>query len=151
MLGGCLFSTRYTMQADVYKKVRAASKSGQVKYSWTLDTSVGNNGVVECIVTPFLADSFTQRGTDEVWGGERHRTVEFLKFISSHDLSRSAQITNIRDKATQTLVYTETDLDGYPATWFNSDGAAPRIDPFGRITEYEILLTRAEQQGGSSV
>lgn len=146
MLGGCLFSTRYTMTAEVWKKIRVPSTSGQIKYSWTLDTSVGEAGVIDCIVMPFISNSYTRQSTGESFSS-KYATTEFLKLTSKYNIPRSAQITNIRHKGTDELVYRDLDFVNGPATWYNTPGSAPRIDPFGRVAEYETLLSRAEEQG----
>lgn len=146
MLGGCLFSTRYTMTAEVYRKDRVLGKSGQMKSVWLLDTSVGTSGIIDCIVMPFLSDSFTRQGTGEEFGA-KYLSAEFLKLTSAVNLPKSAQIANIRNKADGALIYKEIEFVGAPGTWFNTSGSAPVIGPFGEITEYQTLLARAETQG----
>ncbi len=146
LLGGCLFSTKYTMTAEVYKKVRVVGKSSAIKVSWVLDTSVGNEGVINCLVTPFLSDSFTRQGTGETFG-DKYLSIEFLQMSSGVQISKSAQVCNIKD-GEGNLIYKELDFENYPGTWYNTAGSAPVIGPFGDIIEYQTLLARAEQQGG---
>lgn len=146
MIGGCLFSTRYTMTAEVYKKERTRSNSGAIKYSWILDTSIGDNGTIDCIALPFLSDSFTRIGTGESFG-TKYLSDDFLKLISSHNVGRTTQISNIRNKSDGKLIYKEVQFSAEPATWYNSSGSAPVIGPFGEIVEYQTLLSRAEAQG----
>lgn len=146
LLGGCLFSTKYTMTAEVYRKERVVGKSAAVKTTWVLDTSVGTSGIITCLVVPFLSNSFTRQGTGETFG-EEYLNIDFLKLSSATNISRSAQICNIKD-ADGNVVYKEIDFQGAPATWYNSSGSAPVIGPFGDIIEYQTLLSRAEQQGG---
>jgi hypothetical protein len=148
LLGGCLFSTRYTMTAEVYKKVRTVGSSGNIQYKWAIDTSFGDAGVIQCIITPFLSNSFTRQGTGEIFG-EKYLNVDFLKLMSAANISRSAQIANIKD-STGALLYKELDFQNKPGTWYNSAGSAPVIGPFGEIVEYQTLLSRAEQQGDIS-
>lgn len=145
MIGGCLFSTRYTMTAEVYKKIRVVGNSGTIKYSWAIDTSMGNNGIIDCIVMPFISDSFTRMGTGEQFGA-KYLSDDFLKLTSSHNIGRTAQISNIRNKANGILIYKEVQFSNQPGTWYNSSGSAPIIGPFGEITEYQTLLVRAETQ-----
>lgn len=147
MLGGCLFSTRYTMTAEIYRKDRTTTKSGQVKSIWVLDTTVGNSGVLDCIVTPFISDSFTRQGISEEFG-TKYLSTEFLKLTSSLNIPKSAQVANIRNKADGVLVYKDIEFNPSPGTWYNSSGSAPVIGPFGEISEYQTLLARAETQGG---
>ena len=147
MLGGCLFSTRYTMTAEVYRKDRTTTKSGQVKSVWLLDTTVGTGGVIDCIVMPFLSDSFTRQGTGEEFSS-RYLSIEFLQMTSGINLPKSAQIANIKNKADGVLIYKDLEFNPSPGTWYNTSGSAPIIGPFGEITEYKTLLSRAETQGG---
>ncbi len=146
LIGGCLFSTKYTMTAEVYKKERIVGKSSAVKTTWVLDTAIGDNGVIPCLVTPYLSDSFTRQGTGETFN-ERYLSIDFLQLSSGINVSRSAQICNIKD-SNGNIIYKEIDFQGTPATWYNSSGSAPVIGPFGDIIEYQTLLSRAEQQGG---
>ena len=146
LIGGCLFSTKYSMTAEVYKKERVIGKSNAVKYNWVIDTSVGTNGVIPCLVTPFISDSFTRQGTGETFG-QNYLNIDFLKLLSAVNISRSAQIFNIKNTAGE-IVYKELDFQNTPGTWYNSMGSAPIIGPFGEIIEYQTLLSRAEQQGG---
>lgn len=146
LLGGCLFSTKFIMTAEVYKKQRTVGKSSAVKTAWILDTGVGDQGIINCLITPFLSDSFTRQGTGETFG-EKYMNIDFLKMSSPINISRSAQICNIKD-ADGNVIYKELDFQGTPATWYNSAGSAPVIGPFGDIIEYQTLLSRAEQQGG---
>lgn len=146
LIGGCLFSTKYTMTAEVYKKQRTLGKSNAIKVSWVLDTSVGEQGIIPCLITPFISDSFTRQGTGETFG-EKYLNVDFLKMMSPINISRSAQVHNIKDLEGE-VIYTELDFQDNPATWYNSYGSAPIVGPFGDIMEYQTLLSRAEQQGG---
>lgn len=146
LIGGCLFSTKYTMTAEVYKKERTVGKSNAIKTTWVLDTSVGDQGIIPCLATPFLSNSFTRQGTGEIYG-EKYLNVDFLKLMSAINISRSSQVCNIRN-SDGTIIYKELDFQGSPATWYNSAGSAPVIGPFGDIIEYQTLLSRAEQQGG---
>lgn len=134
------------MTAEVYKKQRTIGKSSAVKTEWVLDTSIGDQGVISCLVVPFISDSFTRQGTGETFG-QKYMNIDFLQMSSAINISRSAQIYNIKD-GNGNVIYKELDFQGTPATWYNSTGSAPVIGPFGDIIEYQTLLSRAEQQGG---
>lgn len=148
MIGGCLFSTRYTMLATVYKKVRVVGSSNQVKYSWTVDTNMGTQGVIQCIITPFKSNSFSRQGIGQTFA-ETYQSFDYLKMTSPYNIPASYQITNIINVDTGQLIYKEMDLQGNPGTWYNTSGSSPIIDPFGIIKEYDTLLARAESQGGN--
>jgi len=112
-----------------------------------LDTTVGTAGVIDCIVMPFLSDSFTRQGTGEEFGG-KYLSIEFLQMTSGVNLPKSTQIANIKNKADGVLIYKDLEFNPTPGTWFNTSGSAPVIGPFGEISEYKTLLSRAETQGG---
>jgi len=148
MLGGCIFSIRYTMLAKVYKKIKTVGNSGQIKYSWVVDTTIGNQGVIPCIITPFKSNSFSRQGIGQVFA-ESFLSFDYLKMQSEYNIPASYQITEIKSVNDGSLIYKEMDIAGNPQTWYNTSGSSPVIDPFGAITEYNTLLARAEQQGGN--
>lgn len=135
------------MTAEIYRKERSVSNSGQVKSIWVLNTNIGTAGVVDCIVMPFLSDSFTRQSTGEEFSS-RYLSTEYLKLTSGINIPRSAQVANIKNKADGILIYKDIEFNAEPGTWFNSSGSAPVIGPFGEISEYQTLLSRAETQGG---
>lgn len=135
------------MTAEIYRKERSVSNSGQVKSVWVLDTTMGTAGVIDCSVMPFLSDSFTRQGTGEEFSS-KYLSIEYLKLTSGINIPRSAQIANIKNKADGALIYKDIEFNAAPGTWFNSSGSAPVIGPFGEIVEYQTLLSRAETQGG---
>lgn len=145
LIGGCLFSTRYTMTAEIYKKTRIVGKSNAIQYKWVLDTSIGTAGIINCLVTPFLSNSFTRQGTGEIFA-EKYLNIDFLKLMSAINISRSSQVSNVRDSEGN-ILYKELDFQGTPGTWYNSSGSAPVVGPLGDVIEYQTLLSRAEQQG----
>lgn len=60
------------------------------------------------------------------------------------NIGRQALVTNIRDKRTGRVLWTEQDT-GVPTT-FQVQGVTPLFDPFGRMREWISVLTRAEIQ-----
>ena len=136
------------MLAKVYKKLKNVGNSGQVKYSWILDTSIGKDGVIPCIITPFKSNSFSRQGIGQVFD-ESFLSFDYLKMQSKYNIPASYQITEIRNINDGKIIYKEMDLAGNPQTWYNTSGSSPVIDPFGVVTEYNTLLDRAEQQGGN--
>lgn len=148
MLGGCIFSIRYTMTAKIYKKIAQQNNSGQIKYKWVVNTSIGDEGVIKCLITPFKSNSFSRQGIGQVFA-ESFLSFDYLKMQSEYNIPASNQITEIRSINDGTIIYKEMDLAGNPQTWYNTSGSSPVIDPFGAITEYNTLLARAEQQGGN--
>lgn len=64
--------------------------------------------------------------------------------LLNDSIGRQALVTNIRDKRTGRVLWTEQDT-GVPTT-FQVQGVTPLFDPFGRMREWISVLTRAEIQ-----
>lgn len=145
MIGGCFLSAGYAFYADVYTKKRTRDEvTGQLDYKWQLWKTV------DCLISPFVSTSFKAQGTTEVFGSE-YEKQSFLKMLTKENIGRNVQITNIRQKDTGEVVYCEIELRGAPATWYNSNGSSPVLDPFGRVVEWDTLIHRAEEQGETVV
>jgi len=145
MIGGCIISASYPFYADIYTKVRTKDETtGQIIYKWQLWKTI------DCLVSPFTSTSFKAQGTNELFD-EIYLKQSYLKMLTSENLGRNVQITNIRDKKTGDPVYYEIELRNSPPTWYNSNGSSPVLDPFGRIIQWDTLITRAEQQGEINV
>lgn len=139
MLGGCVFSTKYTMLADVYKKVRTNSNAGQIINKWVYDKTVA------CVASSFTSSSYNAQGTNEFFKAD-YIINTWVKLKTKLPISRSAQITNIRDVTTGSIFYSEIELKDSPATWFNVNGSSP-VFLMDSVLEYETLLQRASEQG----
>lgn len=141
MIGGCIISASYPFFADVYTKVRTTDDTtGQIMYKWELWKTI------DCLVSPFTSTSFKAQGTTELFQ-EKYHKQSYLKMLTGENLGRNVQITNIRQKTTGEVVYSEIEMRGNPPTWYNSNGSSPILDPFGRVVQWDSLITRAEQQG----
>ncbi len=143
MLFGCLLSSRYTFQADVYKKTFVTSPSGQQKTTWSVDKTI------DCVVQAIIEGGLRSIGTTERFD-ERYYNIDWVKLTSREALRRGDRVTNIRQKGTNVPIWVEEELKGKPATWFNANGSAPITDPTGRVVEYQTLLERPEVQGSGS-
>ncbi len=144
MIGGCIISAGYPFLADIYKKHRVKEASGAIQSSWSFDRTVS------CSVNSFQSTSFKAQGTNEQFG-ERYDKQSFLKMLTPENIGNSTRVFNIRSAGTGELIYYEFDLKGKPATWYNSNGSAPVLDPFGRIIQWDTLINRAEAQGDDVV
>lgn len=144
MIGGCISSAHLIHSADIYKKVRTSSPSGQITLSWVFDKTIA------CFASPFISTSFKAQGTSELFG-ESYESIGYLNLKTKIDLGRSVRVTNIRNTKTGVVIYKEVELKNNPPTWYNSQGSSPVNDPFGGILEYNTLLIRAESQGDQVV
>lgn len=144
MLGGCFIaSASYTFKADLYKVVRTKNKSGQIVDKWEFDKTI------DCNFSTFSSTSFKAQAISEKFGAT-YEEMSYVLLYSAEDLGRASQVTNIRD-AQGNVVFKEVDLADAPATWYNTNGSAPQIDAFGRVFEWQTLLTRAEEQAEINV
>lgn len=145
MIGGCLSSAIYTLEADIYTKKRTVdSNTGQTIYKWQFWKTI------DCVVDPFVSTSFKTQPINEYFR-EEYESLAYIKLKTSEELGRSVRVTNIRNKKTQVVVYREIELNGKPATNFNAQGSSPIPDPFGGIIQYDTLLIRATDQSDINV
>lgn len=88
-------------------------------------------------------------GTTERFS-ETYENVDWVRatFGPRTSITKRDQITNIRSKRDNDLVWREEEISGAPATVFNVMGVTPVFDPFSRLVEFAVLLERAEIQGG---
>lgn len=141
MIGGCILSSVYTLQADLMTKKRNIdTATGQIDYVWELWKSI------DCLVSPFTSTSFKAQGAGETFG-PNYEYVNYLRMKTPMNLGRNLQVTNIREKRTQKIIYVEQELKGAPPSWYNTQGSDPELDPFGRVIQYDTVLVRAEVQG----
>lgn len=141
MIGGCLFSSSYVFWADICTKKRIIDdNTGEINYKWQVWKTV------DCLVRPFVSNTFKAQGTTEYFG-DMYEKQSLLKMLTNENIGRDVQITNIRQKSTNDLVYYEAELRGNPPTWYNSNGSSPILDPYGRIIQWDTLILRAESQG----
>lgn len=144
MIGGCLISASYPFLADINRKKRTHTDSGQTLYHWEFDRTI------PCLVTAFQSTSFKAQGISETFGAE-YKDIGFLKMLTADNLGKSIRVSNIRDAKSGEVIYVEMELEGHPPTWYNSNGSTPVLDPFGRVFQYDTLIHRTEVQGGLSV
>lgn len=140
MIGGCILSASYPHEADLYLKVRTKKPSGQIDYKWQF------NKTIICLVSPYLSRSFRLQGITETFG-EEYDKFSYLKFLAGEQVGTDQQVTNVRDRRTQAVIYKEIELKTAPPTWYNLSGGTPILDPFGTVVQFEHLLSRAETQG----
>jgi len=130
--------------------------SGAFERHWVLATNLGADGIVSgddatSVVFPCRAKGFTDGGMRSVGTTERWSTRGFvqtidtiqLKFPANFILGDRDRITNIKDKRTGRVLWTE---ENGAASVFEATGTTPIIDPFGNVIENSALLNRAQVQ-----
>jgi hypothetical protein len=147
MLGGCLSSAMYPLEADLYTKKRTVNpNTGQSVYTWQLWKTI------RCAISPFVSTSFKTQPTNESFREEYDKiTYLKLKTPANMNVGRNAQVTNIRNANTQEVLYREVEIAGSPATIFNTQGSSPQLNPFGEIIQYDTLIIRASDQSDVTV
>jgi hypothetical protein len=139
----CLLSARYVHEVDIWKKTMVKNKANQLISTWIKDKTI------DCFVEPVIEGGLRSLATTEVFN-VRYYNTDWVKITSKTPLRRTDKVTNIRPKGTSSPIWVEEELNGTPATWFNSNGSTPLPDPFGRVVEYRSMLERAEVQGSGN-
>ena len=142
MIGGCLTSSAFPYDIDLYSKVRSVDpNTGQIKDKWVFWKTI------KCRVRAFKSTSYNAQGTNELFE-DVYVKQNYLKLFTKEPLPRDIQVHNIRNADDQKVIFAEWELAGHPATWFNTNGSAPVIGPFGEVIEYDTMIERATEQGG---
>jgi len=140
----CLFSANYNYYADIYDKKRTVSgKSGQTKDQWVFVETM------QVGIQTITSDGIRVAATTERYG-EKYENVDWLTLKTPKSISRSCRITNIRQKKDGPALFVEEELKGSPPTWYNINGQAPTLGPFGEVIEWTGLISRGEVQGSGT-
>jgi hypothetical protein len=101
---------------------------------------------VRCEVRGVMQGGIRVAGTTQRYS-EIYENVEWANatFDKSVNITKNDKVTNIRN-ADGLLIWRNEEGDGGPTT-FNVMGVTPALDPFGKLTEWKVLLQRAEVQG----
>lgn len=131
----CLIGARYNMTAEVYDQTQVQGPSGQIKRVWDYENPIAT---IRCIARGIAGGGIRVVGSTERWG-DLYDDVEYVMMQTDFNLSKRHRIGMIR--ASDGQIAWE---DGDEAMIFDVLGAKPVIDPFGRLVEYDILLTKVE-------
>ena len=128
----CLTSSKYSMQADLYRQVRSTDDSGQIIRSWEkLDTF---NCYIYAVESTGAAFSARER-FGSTWSYDI-----YARMSTSKKLALGDRVTSVRDSLGTALW---TDIDDKDIV-FNVTGVAPKTTPFGSLLEFDVMLNRAE-------
>lgn len=141
-LNTCLFTSKYTMLAHFFGQTQTRNEAGQVTRVWDRD----NPFIVPNATRGILGGGIRVVGSTQTWD-EDYEAVEWAKMKVSTtvirqnggtgNISRRFRVSHIRDERTNNILWVAE--DGDPVE-FNIMGVTPVIDPFGQLTEYELLL-----------
>lgn len=168
----CITAARFTMVCDIIKPPGAPESSPSGTWEWRQDPDSGaivrvwlddpatqsvNEARAPLVVpdVPLMARGVLTSGTQQVGSTERfsdvYENVDWVKavFGKNTNITKRDQVTNIRTKKNNELIWKEEEMTASPPTVFNVMGVIPVMDPFSRLLEHSVLLQRAEVQGGA--
>ena len=138
-----LIASVMNMTADVWVQKNTQSESGAITREWVYDKTI------PCKVLPFRANT-TGRSDNKIFSAsadyEEHMrlTIKCLEPIS-----KRSRVTNIRANDGKS-VYFEIDRYDTPPTIFDVVGSHTVLDPFGRVSYYDISIQRTAIQNDST-
>lgn len=129
--------------AEIHKQMNKQSPtSGTIQREW------GYYKTVRCKIQPLKAGAGgSQYDSEKFDMGVHHEYDEkkILKMKSPIHISKRWRVTNIRTSDNK-KVYIEIDKIDTPDTIFEVTSSHAVLDPFGRISYYEVTLQRAHVQ-----
>lgn len=133
------------MSADIYIQQNVQSQSGVVQRQWIY------NQTIPCKVMPAKNKGGSSSGDDKGFGtGVTGYSEDLhLKMQSPILLSKRWRVTGVRTNDNR-QVFLETDKLNDPDTIFEVVSNHAVLDPFGRISYYEINLRRANIQSNDT-
>ena len=133
----CLPGVRYTMLADAWVEHQNYDEvTGETHHSWKYEKTI------KCISYPYVEGGIRGMGSVETFD-EYYKNMDYIRIKSQAVLSKRYRLTNVRNKNTGQVLWTEDEGDGSP-TVFTVDGTAPISHPItGNIIEWVISLSRA--------
>lgn len=140
-----ILSSIMNMTADIYIQQNSQSDSGIVKRKWMYDQTV------PCKVMAVQNKSGTsgKDGKEFATGPSGYVEDIHIKMQSPVLLSKRWRVQNIKTSRGES-VFVENDVWGDPDTIFEIVSNHPVLDPFGKISYYEINLRRAVIQSNDT-
>ena len=135
------------MKADIYKQQnKQSSASGGIQREWVYNTTI------QCKIEPIKSGGASNRADNKIFDLGPHNEYDEklqLKMKCLVPFSKRWRIHNIRSNDNKS-VYTEIDRIDNPDTIFDVTASHAVLDPFGKITYYEITLQRVHIQDDST-
>ena len=102
---------------------------------------------VPCIIRGVIDGGIRVAGTTQRFS-EIYENVDWVRmnFAPNVRLTKHDRITNIRDRRTGEVMWSEEEIDNNPPSTFSVKGVTPTQGPFGRHVENVALLERTEVQ-----
>jgi hypothetical protein len=135
------------MTADVLiQENRQSQSSGTILREWVYDKTIS------CKVEPVKAAGSSSRTGGKKFDGGSHNEYEerlYLKMKCLVPFSRRWRVSNIRSSDDQ-QVFFEIDRYDSPDTIFDVTNSHAVLDPFGKVSYYEVTLQRVHIQNDNT-
>jgi hypothetical protein len=142
-----IISSFMNMTADVLIQQRVQSESsGSITREWVYDQTI------QCKVMPVKSSGASIRGDSKTFdvgkNNEYHEKLE-LKMTCLMPLSKRWRVSSIKAN-NGVSIYTEIDKYDNPDTIFEVMSSHAVVDPFGKISYYDVILQRVQVQNDST-
>ena len=144
---GSYISSIMNMTADVYtQKNKQSETSGVLPREWVYEDTI------PCKIEPLKASSGAGRFDNKSFDVGKHNAYDEklqLKMKCLTAFSKRWRISGIRTSDGQ-KVYTEIDKYDTPDTIFDVTASHAVLDPFGKVSYYEVTLQRVHVQNDNT-
>jgi len=138
-----LVGSTMNMTADLLIQQNSQSpSSGVILREWVYDKTV------QCRIDPLKSSGASERADSKKFNvGRNHEYTEKLELTMKCliPLSKRWRITNIKSND-GSVVYTEIDRQDNPGTIFEVVSSHAVLDPFGKVSYYEVTIERVRVQ-----
>jgi hypothetical protein len=140
---GCITSTTYTMQADLYKATISQDSTGAVTRTWQFEKTIN------CIARGVIRKGVGENSTAVEVNNYLNMLNSLVKMKASEVIPSDRRVVRIRNSSG--VIYLEnqdpsTDGGFQGSTIFEPRGSTPLINFDGSVIEYETILMRQEIQ-----
>lgn len=135
------------MTANVFIQQNQQSlNSGAITREWVYDSTI------RCNISPIKSSGASSKGDGKKFDSGKYNEYEEkleLKMKCLNPISKRWRISNIRS-SDGNQVYTEIDRYDNPDTIFEVVSSHAVLDPFGKVSHYEITLQRVRVQNDNT-
>lgn len=144
MLINSYIGTVMNMSADIYEQENTQnSNTGAIERHWEYKRTV------KCLIEPSKSSGTSLTGDGKDLAGGEYREQMQLRGKFSVRLSKRWRISGVRSSDNK-YIYVEPDLYSTPPTIFEVMACHPMIDPFGRLSHYDVILQRVMVQSNDN-
>lgn len=139
MMLNSYISTIMNMSADIYEQENTQnSDTGAIDRHWEYRKTV------KCLIHPSKnsGTALTADGKEFRMGANGYGEVLQLRAKFPIRLSKRWRVSGIK-AANGQYIYVEPDLYSMPSTVFEVMACHPMVDPFGKLSHYDVILERS--------